>query len=136
MGSNVAALCLLVKISTMKSISYAVLPLLMTIVGLLPVAASADQASLTQKMLKPVIEYQCTQELKTSKAWKAATIFMSAAQQKDNQKSICQCVSEHAMDDMNAKDLLVAAVDEAEKSKLVKKAVFNSIRGCAQQALN
>lgn len=87
-------------------------------------------------MLKSVIEYQCEQELKSSKAWKAASLLMSAQQQKSNQQAVCACVSEHAMDNIAATDLLAAAVNETEKNKLLRKAVFNSIRGCTQQALN
>ena len=99
-------------------------------------AASADKSSLSQRMLKPVIEYQCSQELNSSKIWKGAALCMSAKQKKDSQAAICQCVSEHAMDDIGAKDLMTAAVNETEKNKLISKAVLNSMRGCAQQVLN
>ena len=104
--------------------------------GLSSAAMAEKSQSLSQKMLKPVIEYQCGQELNASKVWKGASMFMSAVQKKDNQTAICQCVSEHAMDDMTAKDLMTAAVSESEKNKLISKAVLNSLRGCAQQALN
>ena len=100
------------------------------------VVLAEKNVTLSQKMLTPVIEYQCSQELKSAKAWKAATFFMQAEQQKEIQKSVCQCVSKHALDDVASKDLMLAAVNETEKNKLIKKAVFNSIRGCAQQALN
>ena len=51
--------------------------------------ACAD-TSMTQKALKPLIEYQCGQELKDSKVWKMGTYFMAEAnkqhlQQKDDQ---------------------------------------------------
>lgn len=99
--------------------------------------AMADKSqSLSQKMLKPVIEYQCGQELNASKVWKGAAMFMNAQQKKDNQTAICECVSNHAMDNMSAKDLMTAAMNETEKNKLISKAVLNSLRGCAQQALN
>ena len=101
---------------------------------MLNVSASAAP-SMTQKMLKPVISYQCQQELKASKVWKAASWVMSAEQQKSNQDSICGCVSEHAMDEMGAKDLALAFVNEAEKDKLVRKAVTNSLKGCVAQAI-
>ncbi len=99
--------------------------------------AMADKSqSLSQKMLKPVIEYQCGQELNASKVWKGAAMFMNAQQKKDNQIAICECVSNHAMDNMSAKDLMTAAMNETEKNKLISKAVLNSLRGCAQQALS
>lgn len=105
-------------------------------VGFSSAAMAEKSQSISQKMLKPVIEYQCGQELNASKVWKGASMFMSAAQKKDNQTAICQCVSEHAMDEMTAKDLMIAAVSESEKNKLISKAVLNSLRGCVQQALN
>jgi uncharacterized protein (DUF305 family) len=92
--------------------------------------------SLTQKMLKPVIAYQCQQELQQSKVWKAASWLMSAEQKQSNQDSICGCVSEHAMNDMGAKDVALALVNEAEKDKLVRKAVLNSLKGCVAQAVS
>jgi hypothetical protein len=102
---------------------------------LLSFSASAAP-SLTQKMLKPVIAYQCQQELQQSKIWKAASWLMSVEQKQSHQDSICGCVSEHAMNDMSAKDVALALVNEAEKDKLVRKAVVNSLKGCMAQAVN
>ena len=92
--------------------------------------------SLTQKVLKPVIAYQCQQELKDSKVWRAASWLMTTEQKKSNQDAICGCVSEHAMNDMGAKEVALALVNEAEKDKLVRKAVLNSLKGCMAQAVS
>lgn len=102
---------------------------------LLSVSAVAAP-SLTQKVLKPVIAYQCQQELKESKVWKAASWLMTAEQKQSNRDSICGCVSEHAMNEMGAKDVALALVNEAEKDKLVRKAVVNSLKGCMAQAVS
>ena len=99
-------------------------------------AMAEKSPSLSQKMLKPVIEYQCEQELNASKAWKGAAMFMNAQQKKANQAAICECVGDHAMDNITAKDLMTAAVNETEKHQLISRAILNSLRGCAQQALN
>ncbi|WP_164709191.1 hypothetical protein [Acinetobacter sp. B51(2017)] len=92
--------------------------------------------SLTQKMLKPVIAYQCQQELKDSKIWRAASWLMTTEQKQSNQASICGCVSDNAMNEMGAKELALALVNEAEKDKLVRKAVMNSLKGCISAAVN
>lgn len=103
---------------------------------LLSLQVMADQPqNLSQKLLKPIIAIQCASELEDSKLWKGAAFFMSAQQKKDNQKAICECVSEHAMDNMKATDLIKAALSESEKNKLVNQAVMNSIRGCVADVL-
>ncbi len=103
---------------------------------LLSLQVMADQPqNLSQKLLKPIIAIQCTSELEGSKLWKGAAFFMSAQQKKDNQKAICECVGEHAMDNMKATDLVKAALSESEKNKLVNQAVMNSIRGCVADVL-
>ena len=109
---------------------YALLVLLM----LSPWAHSASP-SLTQKMLKPVIAYQCQQELNDSKLWTAASWLMTDAKKKTTQDSICACVSENALHDLGAKDVALALVNEDEKNRLVRKAVLNSLKGCAQTVL-
>lgn len=91
--------------------------------------------SFSQKLLKPVIAMQCGSELESSKLWKAAAFFMTAEQKTDNQKAICECVSEHAMDNMKASDIVKAAISETDKDKLVHQAVMNSIRGCVADVL-
>lgn len=92
--------------------------------------------TLTQKMLKPVIAYQCQQELADSKVWRAASWLMTKQQKQANQDSICSCVSENAMNEMGAKDVAKALIDEEHKNKLVRKAVLNSLKGCMSQAMN
>lgn len=108
--------------------------LVLTLLVSAPVMANQSQ-SLSQKLLKPVIAMQCGSELESSKLWKGAAFFMTAQQKKDNQKAICECVSEHAMDNMKATDLVKAAISEADKNKLVNQAVMNSIRGCVADVL-
>ena len=108
------------------------------VVGLAVFASTLSMAapSLTQKMLKPVIAYQCQQELKQSKVWKAASWLMSETSKQSYQDNICGCVSENAMNDMGAKDVALALVNEDEKDKLVRKAVVNSLKGCISQVID
>lgn len=103
------------------------------------VFASTNQGekgtTLTQKMLKPLIELQCQSELQQSKLWKASSLFMSETKQNHLQNSVCGCVSDHALDDISTKELVIASVNTSAKDKLIRQAVMNSLSGCAQQAL-
>ncbi|OTG72412.1 hypothetical protein B9T26_10340 [Acinetobacter sp. ANC 4169] len=103
--------------------------------GSVSVFATDKNSTLTQKMLKPVIEQSCKSELKDSKVWKTAAFFMNSEQQSTTQKQICGCVSDHALNDVSVKDLALASVNEAAKNSLIKQAVVNSVKGCAQDAL-
>ncbi len=96
---------------------------------------NASAASLTQKLLKPVIAYQCQSELKESKVWKAASWLMMLEQKQAYQDRICGCVSEHAMNNMNAKDVAQAMLDEEHKNRLVRQAVLNSLKGCISEVI-
>lgn len=96
---------------------------------------SEKGATLTQKMLKPLIELQCQAELQQSKLWKASSLFMSETKQNHLQNSVCGCVSDHALDDISTKELVMASVNASAKDKLIRQAVMNSLSGCAQQAL-
>ncbi|CAB1214083.1 hypothetical protein [Acinetobacter bouvetii] len=100
------------------------------------VFATDKNFSLTQKMLKPVIEQGCKSELNDSKVWQSAALFMSSERQATVQKQVCGCVSEHALQDISAKELAMASMSESAKNSLMKQAVMNSIKGCAQDALN
>ena len=105
---------------------------------LLPITvacADADSKSVTQKMLKPLIEQQCGRELKANKIWQASSFFWSKSQQDHAQKKICSCVGENALNDVSNKELLMATVNESAKNKLIENAVINSIKGCTQEVL-
>lgn len=91
------------------------------------------QSTFTQKLLQPVIEYECKQELESSKTWKVAIFLMSSENQTKVEKNVCQCVGKHAMDDMSAKDVLKASLDETAKNKLIAQAVSNSLKSCVAE---
>jgi len=74
-------------------------------------ACSNADMTLTQRTLKPVIEYQCAKELKASKFWTASTYFMQDS------------------------TLLKATLDEEVKSKLTQQAIANSLKGCMTEFL-
>ncbi|MGX5698224.1 hypothetical protein ACWKWF_01245 [Acinetobacter kookii] len=103
--------------------------------GSVPVFATDKNSTFTQKMLKPVIEQGCKSELNASKVWQSAALFMSSGQQTTAQKQICGCVGEHALQDISAKELAMASMSESAKNSLIKQAVINSVKGCAQDAL-
>lgn len=90
--------------------------------------------SVAQKMLKPLIEKQCVDELQTSKVWQASSLLWSKAQQTKAQNRVCTCVGENALNDVSSKEVLMASVNEDVKNKLIRQAVLNSLKGCAQEA--
>ena len=120
-----------------KYLNYAVLKysVLLLLLPMMVACADADSKSVTQKMLKPLIEQQCGRELKANKIWQASSFFWSKSQQDHAQNKICGCVSENALNDVSNKDLLMAMINESAKKKLIQNAVMNSIKGCAQEAL-
>jgi hypothetical protein len=109
--------------------------LICLLAGFLWVWATDKNSALTRKMLKPVIEQSCKNELNNSKVWQAAALFMSFDQQTAVQKQICGCVGEHALQNISAKELAMASIDESAKNSLIQQAVMNSVKGCVQDAL-
>jgi hypothetical protein len=103
--------------------------------NLIALSFNSANATITQKLLKPVIESQCKQELATSKTWKVATILMSSSNQEKMQNNVCQCVGQHAMDDVKTTDVLKASISEEAKNTLIKQAVINSVKGCVAEVL-
>lgn len=100
------------------------------------VACADSNKTMTQKILKPLIEQQCGSELKSSKIWQASAFLWSNTQRDHAQDKICACVSDNALNDIPTAELLKATVSEEAKDRLVQKAVMNSLKGCAKQALN
>ena len=86
--------------------------------------------TLTQRTLKPVIEYQCAKELKASKFWTASTYFMQDKNKAELEQNVCSCVGEHALKDNPPSTLLKSTQDEEVKSKLTQQAIANSLKGC------
>ena len=120
-----------------KYLKYVVLKysVLLLLLPMMVACTDVDSKSLTQKMLKPLIEQKCGSELNANKIWQASSLFWSKSQQDHAQKKICGCVSENALNDVSNKELLMATVNESAKNKLIENAVINSIKGCAQEVL-
>ena len=109
-----------------------------TLLMMLPITvacADSDSKSIRQKLLKPIIDLQCQNELKASKIWQASSIFLSESQLKNAQQKVCGCVSENALNNVSNKNLLLASVDEETKNKVIHQAVVNSLKGCAKEVL-
>lgn len=86
--------------------------------------------TLTQRVLKPVIQYQCEQEVDQSNIWKMATYLMNADHKKQLKQDTCDCVSDHALKDIPAKELAKAVVDDKAKEEVIQKAMMNSLKSC------
>jgi|SRR5690606_13205589 len=91
--------------------------------------------NLAQKALKPVIAYQCGQELKQSKLWKVSTYLMQDNNKARLERNVCDCVGEKALSDVPTSTLLKATVNEEAKNQLARQAVANSLKGCAQELI-
>ncbi|WP_445660461.1 hypothetical protein [Acinetobacter sp. F16] len=115
--------------------SFCWIAIIALLVGSVAFFATDKNSTLTQKMLKPVVEQGCKSELNDSKIWKSAALFMSSERQSLVQKQICGCVSDHALNDVSVKELAMASFSEDAKNNLIKQAVLNSVKGCAQAAL-
>ena len=94
---------------------------------------SHAERSLTQKALKPLIEYQCGQELKASKLWKVSTYFMQEQNKTQLQAEVCDCVGEHALKDVPAQTILKATVNEEAKNQLTRQALSNTLKACISE---
>lgn len=89
-----------------------------------------SDASVAKKMLKPLINKQCGQELDQSKLFNATTYWMAANNKQQLHKQVCECVSEHALTDISTKDLVRAMIDDELKNQLIQKAVLNTVKAC------
>ncbi|ATO20080.1 hypothetical protein BS636_10635 [Acinetobacter sp. LoGeW2-3] len=107
----------------------------LSVAGLAFWTNSHADMSLTQKALKPVIAYQCGQELKDSKVWKVSTFLMQDANKAKLEHNVCNCVGEKALKDIPATTLLKATVNEEAKNQLARQAVANSLKGCVQELM-
>lgn len=96
-------------------------------------AAANNDTSVAKKMLKPMINKQCGQELDQSKLWKLSTYLLSTSKKSQLQKEVCDCIAEHALTDIPTKDLLLTVVNEEVKNQVTEKAILNSAKGCILQ---
>ena len=110
------------------------IPLFLGVTGLIGCDSHAD-VSVMQKALKPLIEYECEQELKASKVWKASTFLMQDSNKVQLEAKVCGCVGEHALKDVPAKTLLKTTVSEEAKNELTRQAVANSLKGCVAELI-
>ena len=98
--------------------------------GLFSMAAVGHSATFTQKIMRPVIEYQCHQKLEDSKLWRVSSVLMSTQYRQTLANQVCDCVAENALNDVSATELAAALVSEERKSQLVKQVVKNSLSIC------
>ena len=109
--------------------------ILVVLFGLVFAFVLSQNDTLTQKMFKPVIEQACKNELNHSELWQSTALLMSSERQMIVQKQICGCIGENALNNVSAKDLVVASVNEAAKDRLIQHALLNSVKGCIQDGL-
>ena len=115
----------------MKVVKYFLLLLVLIVVALVAIAYFKPSV-ITKSALKPVIEYRCELEIKETKIWKTASLFLMEDDQKQAVANVCGCVSEHATDEVMPNEILKALMSEEAKNQLTSKVIANSIRGCAK----
>src|SRR5690606_6863697 len=108
--------------------------ILVIITALISACSNADM-TLTQRTLKPVLEYQCAKEWKASKFWTASTYFMQYKNKAKREQNLCSCEGDHAIKDIPASTLLKATLNEEVKSKITRQAIANSLKGCMTEFL-
>ncbi len=96
-------------------------------------ADANSESSAVKKVLKPLINNQCSQELYQSKLWNVSTYLMTAQNKQQFRKDVCECVAEHALTDIPTKDLIRATIDDDVKNQVTQKAVLNSAKACILQ---
>ena len=89
-----------------------------------------NDLTITQKLLKPVVVYQCGIELEATRLWKVSTALLGEEKKNQLQTKICGCVGENALKDIPATTLLHAVVDEQVKKQVVQQGVLNTLKGC------
>lgn len=99
-------------------------------------SAMAEQKSLAQKVLKPVILHQCQQELAQSKLWHAATLLLAEQKKRHIANQTCECVGEHALNDIKTTDLAKVMISEDTKKQVIQQAIKNSISMCVPKLIS
>ena len=83
-----------------------------------------------KKALKPLIAYQCDQEIQNTKFWKNSAWLLSEEKRNTLKKQACDCVGENALNDVSAETILKATVDDQVKDELIQHAMVNSLKAC------
>lgn len=94
------------------------------------VSVTAHSTGMGQKLLQPLIRYQCQHTLDDSKLWTVSTVLMSTANKVRLAGKVCDCVSENALNDVTNTELSKALFSEESKNKLVRQVVINSLSIC------
>ena len=107
-----------------------IIALLVVIFVLFAVYLLKTDTGLTQKLLKPVVVYQCGAELEATRLWKVSTALLGEEKKNQLQTKICGSMGDNALKDIPATLLLHAAVDEQVKKQVVQQGVLNTLKGC------
>ena len=95
----------------------------------------AEDKTLTQKMLKPVLRHQCNDELEQSKIWYASTFLLENKLKQSIAKQVCECVSDHALNNIKNADLAKSLISEEAKNRVIQQAIVNSISICVPKLI-
>ncbi len=85
---------------------------------------------LTQKLLKPVVVYQCGVELEATRLWKVSTALLGEEKEISSKRKSVVAWVKNALNDIPAITLLRAVVDEQVKKQVVQQGVLNTLKGC------
>lgn len=97
-------------------------------------SAMAGQ-TLAQKVLAPVIRYQCHEQLDGSRLWQASTFLLQLHKKQKLANQVCDCVAGNALNDIKTTDLAKVLVSEETKRQVSYQAVKNSLSICVPKLL-
>lgn len=84
-------------------------------------------------VFQTAVNQKCQSEIKNNQYYKVASSIMTNEQQNKITDSVCGCVSEKAPQSVTMTDLATAAIDSSARTRIVTKAVSNTLQACVSE---
>lgn len=84
-------------------------------------------------LFQTAVKQKCQSEIKNNQYYKVASVIMTNEQQNKITDSVCGCVSEKAPQSMTMTELATAAIDSSARTRIVTKAVSNTLQACVSE---
>lgn len=86
--------------------------------------------SLAMMAVKVGVQAKCVTELNENAYWTTASRVLTDAKKQELQTEVCSCVGEKATTNLNATDLVIAAMDKTTQATLASKIVAQTLNAC------
>lgn len=86
--------------------------------------------SLAMMAVKVGVQATCVAELDENTYWNTASSVLSETQKQSYETEVCSCVAEKATTNINAADLVIAAMDKTTQVNLASKIVAQTLNAC------